>query len=108
MANQRVSRLSRVALLTFGLAWSARAATPVPVADAVANCVWIKVHVTGLGYELPESDANLGPRRALKADCYLQLVYMASSDPEFPHGRYGAPLLCPISVGDHVNWARAR
>jgi len=106
MANQRVSRLSCVALLSLGLALgsSARAATPIPVADDAANCVWLKVHAAAVGYELPAADANLGPRRALKADCYLQLVYMASSDPSSPHGRYGGPLLCPMSVGDAVNW----
>jgi len=105
MANLRISPVSRLAVLSLGVAWltvlASSASAQVVVPDDIASCVWLRVKAKGSGYELPVADTGLGPKRSLSADCYLQLVYM---DPDIGHvhGRYGGPLLCPI---DAENWA---
>jgi len=73
----------------------------VGVPDGIANCVWLKVTAKGSGFELLDGSAGLGPKRSITAPCYMQLVFVAP-DANNPHGRYGAPILCPI---DAANWA---
>lgn len=103
MTRPRISRLTSLALASLCVALFAapsRAGTPVVVPDGAANCVWLKVRARASGFELPDGDVGLGPRRSFVADCYMQLVYMAGGG--FAHGRYGAPILCPV---DFENWA---
>lgn len=71
------------------------------VQDGIANCVWLKVTAKGSGFETLEGAAGLGPRRSINAPCYMQLVFMPA-DAQHPHGRYEAPILCPI---DAATWA---
>ena len=99
-------RRSHLAALSACVAFfsaASHAATPVPIVvpDGVANCVWIKLQAKGSGYERMADDAGLGPKRTINASCYMQLVYM-EPDAKHPHGRYGAPILCPI---DAEHWA---
>lgn len=62
-----------------------------------AACAWLKIKVTGKGYELGAS--GVGPKRSPKATCYAQLVYVEPGE-EFPNGRYTAPLLCLHGAND--------
>jgi hypothetical protein len=75
----------------------ARAGTPVPVPDGVANCQWLKIGVSARMIDLQPDNAGLGARHSTKAVCYLQLVY-TPPDPnnpgDTPHGTYSGPLLC--------------
>ena len=101
MANARntlrLAVLSAALLLASGAARAQEEVVVVP--DDVAKCVWLKVSARATGYEFKADTAGLGSKRSLKADCYMQLVYMAPSA-DFPHGRYAAPLLCQTEQGE--------
>ena len=75
------------------------AAQVVAVPDGVANCVWLRVKAKGSGYEVLEDGSALGAKRSISTDCYMQLVFMAPTEGN-PHGRYGAPILCPVNADE--------
>jgi hypothetical protein len=102
MVNLRTSVLARLASLSLGIALvgalaSDAVAQGVTVSDGVANCVWLRVKAKGSGLEVLDGDAGLGPKHSFTTDCYMQLVFMAP-DANHLHGRYGAPLLCPVDA----------
>src|SRR5262245_16460291 len=104
MPSTRIFRLASLAVVSMCLvslaAAPSHAADPIVVPDGVAHCQWLKIKAKGSGYELLDGDVGLGPKRSVTADCYMQLVYMPGGG--FAHGRYGAPMLCPV---DFQNWA---
>jgi hypothetical protein len=104
MPGLRILRLASVAFVSLCLVSLApapsHAADPIVVPDGIAHCQWLKIKAKASGYELLDGDAGLGPKRSLVADCYMQLVFMPGGGN--PHGKYGAPLLCPV---DFQNWA---
>jgi hypothetical protein len=101
MSNARKLGLAVLAAGVLGLCRPAGAQVVVP--DDVANCAWLKVSARATGYEYKADAAGLGAKRTLKADCYMQLVYMAPTG-DFPHGSYAAPLLCQIAQGVTPVW----
>ncbi len=104
MPGMRISRLASLAFVSLCLVslatGTSHAADPVVVPDGVAHCQWLKIKAKGSGYELLDGDVGLGSKRSITADCYMQLVYMPGGGTT--HGRYGAPMLCPV---DFQNWA---
>lgn len=104
MANLRVSGPRRVAILALGVAFlcslaSHARAQAAGVPNGAASCVWLRLKTKGTGYEVSDDASTLGPKRSISTDCYMQLVYMEPSDGN-PHGRYGAPILCPVNADE--------
>lgn len=97
----RLALLSLVALTPSVRA--GEAPPPLVIPDDIGHCVWMKISARASGYEFKADDAGLGPKHALKADCYMQLVYMAPTI-GFPHGSYGAPLICAVAQTDVTEW----
>jgi hypothetical protein len=104
MANLRTSGPWRVAILALGVAFlcglaSHAGAQATGVPNGVANCVWLRLKTKATGFEDSADASALGPKRSISTDCYMQLVYM-DVDASNPHGRYGAPILCPINADE--------
>jgi hypothetical protein len=103
MSNARRLGLAVVAAGVLVLCKSA-AAQEVVVPDDIAKCVWLKISARGTGFEYMADAAGLGAKRSIRADCYLQLVYMAPTA-DFPqHGSYEGPLLCQTAQGAAPVW----